>query len=368
LPTPTTTLVPASPQQSESPTSAATPTEGAAAPPPPPLPVATTATGVVNGKSESGALIASSESNSSSHSPTEEHQGLLQENHLLLQGLTAYIVKENSNVSEEVAVTILCALIPIGSHILSPVVEGTGFAELMVVMATLADAGTGKGHIHLFSAATEWLELCKQHLTQPTVVEKLRAGVSTGKHRLVLDSACYLLNYVGDVVAALCPSPPGRATSPPWEGELPPELDSDWTDDLGHEDDESGGEDSDEDSLCNKLCTFTITQREFMNQHWYHCHTCKMVDGVGVCTVCARVCHRGHDITYAKYGNFFCDCGAKDDGTCQALVKRSPQSSEQHMTQALSTTTPGTFGMEQMLPSSLRRRPSSPVNIDASEI
>jgi E3 ubiquitin-protein ligase UBR4 len=64
-----------------------------------------------------------------------------------------------SNVSEEVAVTILRALIPIGSHILSPAVEGTGFSELMVVMATLADAGSGKGHIHLFSAASEWLEL-----------------------------------------------------------------------------------------------------------------------------------------------------------------------------------------------------------------
>lgn len=64
-----------------------------------------------------------------------------------------------SNVSEEVAVTILRALIPIASHILSPAVEGTGFSELMVVMATLADAGSGKGHIHLFSAATEWLEL-----------------------------------------------------------------------------------------------------------------------------------------------------------------------------------------------------------------
>lgn len=62
-----------------------------------------------------------------------------------------------------------------------------------------------------------------------------------------------------------------------------------------------------------KLCTFTVTQREFMNQHWYHCHTCKMVDGVGVCTVCARVCHRGHDVSYAKFGNFFCDCGAKPD-------------------------------------------------------
>lgn len=48
-----------------------------------------------------------------------------------------------------------------------------------------------------------------------------------------------------------------------------------------------------------------------------------MVDGVGVCTVCARVCHRGHDITYAKYGNFFCDCGAKDDGTCQVSIYSS---------------------------------------------
>lgn len=59
-----------------------------------------------------------------------------------------------------------------------------------------------------------------------------------------------------------------------------------------------------------------------MNQHWYHCHTCKMVDGVGVCTVCARVCHRNHDVTYAKYGNFFCDCGAKENGSCQVSFYR----------------------------------------------
>ena len=74
----------------------------------------------------------------------------------------------------------------------------------------------------------------------------------------------------------------------------------------------------DDESLNNKLCTYTITQKEFMNQHWYHCHTCKMVDGVGVCTVCARVCHRDHDLSYAKYGSFFCDCGAKEDNRCSA--------------------------------------------------
>lgn len=52
----------------------------------------------------------------------------------------------------------------------------------------------------------------------------------------------------------------------------------------------------------------------------YHCHTCKMVDGVGVCTVCAKVCHKDHEISYAKYGSFFCDCGAKEDGSCLVRV------------------------------------------------
>ena len=79
----------------------------------------------------------------------------------------------------------------------------------------------------------------------------------------------------------------------------------------------------DEEGLDAKLCTFTQTQREFANQHWYHCHTCKLVKGSGVCSICAKVCHKGHDLTYAKYGSFFCDCGAKEDGSCKALVKRT---------------------------------------------
>ena len=72
----------------------------------------------------------------------------------------------------------------------------------------------------------------------------------------------------------------------------------------------------------NKLCTYTTTKKEYANQHWYHCHTCKMIDRVGICQICANVCHKDHDISYAKYGSFFCDCGAKEDGSCQALVKR----------------------------------------------
>ncbi|ODM96234.1 E3 ubiquitin-protein ligase UBR4, partial [Orchesella cincta] len=98
-------------------------------------------------------------------------------------------------------------------------------------------------------------------------------------------------------------------------------CDSELGDDQG-DDDESVGEDSDDEGLNSRLCTYTITQKEFMSQHWYHCHTCGMVDGVGVCSVCAKVCHRGHDVTYAKFGSFFCDCGAKTDGSCLALVRR----------------------------------------------
>ncbi|XP_054720473.1 E3 ubiquitin-protein ligase UBR4-like [Uloborus diversus] len=295
-----------------------------------------------------------------------EEGNSVQENRLLLQSLTSYIVKQNSAVGEKVANTFLSAVIPMGSQILSPASEGIGFSELMVVMAILSGAGSGAGHVQLFKATPSWLELCKKYLAQKDVLEKLEQNVSGGKHQIMMESTCYLLSYMADIVGALRYqndklagiSRTGTA-SPPCESDLHhPEMDSDWAEDVGPDEEESAGEDSDEDSLCNKLCTFTITQKEFMNQHWYHCHTCKMIDGVGVCTICAKVCHKDHDVTYAKFGSFFCDCGAKEDGSCQALVKRSPKAAVETGTPAPSTGF--SFGSDSVLPSSLRRRPSSP--------
>lgn len=314
----------------------------------------------------------SSESNISP-SPSEEQKILLQENSQLLQALTTYIVKQNSNVCEDVAVTILRALIPMGATMLSPPIDGIGFSELMVVMAMLADAGSGRGHGHLLTAVTDWLETCRLYLTNKDVLERIKDsnGTTSAKHSAMLDATCHLLAYIGDVSTALSPQTSttpsisgsvARALSPPWEGEVFPEFDSEWADDV-NDDEDSAAEDSDEDSLCNKLCTFTVTQKEFMNQHWYHCHTCRMLDGVGVCSVCARVCHRGHDLSYAKYGNFFCDCGAKEDGSCQALVKRSPQTNQDPQP-STSNANAVASSYEPMLTSSLRRRPSSPVSID----
>ncbi|XP_066587252.1 E3 ubiquitin-protein ligase UBR4 [Prorops nasuta] len=342
---------------------------------------------VANNDQALNAIIASVENSTSGNQvANNDEQHSIHENSQLLQALTNYIVKKKGSISEDVSITILQALIPLGYYILSTSIEGNGFPELMRIMSTLADAGSDKGHLVLFRAATDWVELCKQQLMN-------KDAHNLEKSSPYIEAGCCILNYLADVVGALCPSQQqthDRAASPPWEGAVIPINDindSDWIDDMAHEDDDSTAEDSDEDSLCNKLCTFTVTHKEFMNQHWYHCHTCSMVDGVGVCSVCARVCHKGHDVTYAKYGNFFCDCGAKEDGSCQALTKRSPQATEHQAisgaagsvsysnsgTAALATaaavttaavTAVSTAVAENSvyLPSSLRRRPSSPVH------
>ncbi|CAG9835872.1 unnamed protein product [Diabrotica balteata] len=293
------------------------------------------------------------------NSPTsnDDQKSLVQENSQLLQALTSFIVKQNSNVSEEVSITILKALIQLGKHLLSPTLEGTGFTDLMVDMIMLADAGSGKGHSYLFPATAEWIELCNKRISEKDVIEKLTSNPDSLKKNAMLEASSSILDYVSDVISTITAQHPQtiRPLSPPWESESPLELESEWQD-FANDDDDSG-EDSDEDSLCNKLCTFTVTQKEFMNQHWYHCHTCKMLDGVGVCSICARVCHKGHDLSYAKYGNFFCDCGAKEDGSCQALVKRSPQTNETNNAATGNNS-------EHMLTSSLRRKTSSPIPAD----
>uniref|UniRef100_A0A8D2M8Y4 UBR-type domain-containing protein n=1 Tax=Zonotrichia albicollis TaxID=44394 RepID=A0A8D2M8Y4_ZONAL len=250
---------------------------------------------------------------------------VVQENRQLLQLLTTYIVRENSQVGEGVCTVLLSTLIPMATEMLANG-DGTGFPELMVVMATLASAGQGAGHLQLHGAA----------------------------HVTILECTCHIVSYLADVTNALSQSGGQGPSHLSVDGEERAiEVDSDWVEELAVEEEDSQAEDSDEDSLCNKLCTFTITQKEFMNQHWYHCHTCKMVDGVGVCTVCAKVCHKDHEISYAKYGSFFCDCGAKEDGSCLALVKRTPSSGMS------STMKESAFQSEPRVPESVIRHAST---------
>lgn len=82
------------------------------------------------------------------------------------------------------------------------------------------------------------------------------------------------------------------------------------------------------------VCTFVSSQRQFVKQHWYHCYTCNLVVDKGCCRLCVRVCHRGHDVCYARLSCFFCDCGsgtaesaAADGDTPPPSLENSPASS-----------------------------------------
>ena len=76
--------------------------------------------------------------------------------------------------------------------------------------------------------------------------------------------------------------------------------------------------------LIDIICILiVITGGDFSEQHWYNCYTCGLLWDKGCCSLCAQVCHRGHDIGYSRKSSFFCDCGAEvtNDSTvtCKCL-------------------------------------------------
>ena len=77
-----------------------------------------------------------------------------------------------------------------------------------------------------------------------------------------------------------------------------------------------------EEGNVEEYCSFNRTGTNYEMQHWYYCYTCKLVANRGTCSVCARKCHKGHEIVYSRRGNFFCDCGANQgSNSCKSMPK-----------------------------------------------
>ncbi|CAF1322792.1 unnamed protein product, partial [Rotaria sordida] len=266
----------------------------------------------------------------------------------ILETFTKYLIKKNDDgtnmIGEEVSLSILSLLIQLGNELLKPNKYALGFPQIIQLLIILAGHGSGNGHTFLFQAAAIWLEFCADTLadknedsTPSSFLSSLLSSLSTSSsiesltlfHYNILEASVYLLAYINDILIALKHlSTINDSTSL----KSPLKLDESGDDeDDDSQDDEDINIDQKKTLLSstiqfeydpNKLCTYTTTKKEYANQHWYHCHTCKMIDRVGICQICANVCHKDHDISYAKYGSFFCDCGAKEDGSCQALAKR----------------------------------------------
>lgn len=251
------------------------------------------------------------QSEDSSQACDQQNNGTQPRNGALLLSFVKSLVREQP-AAAQLAPPLFQALLQLGQTLITPPQDGCDFADVLQIMITLADAAPARGHVALFNTTLLWLELAKLELSKL----QLRHAENVSALLRYLSELLQGIGYRGS-----------RQHMPPWDDELQSDIDELY-DELVDEQQEQDSllDDSDEDTLNNKLCTFSQTQKEFMNQHWYHCHTCNMINTVGVCSVCARVCHKGHDVSYAKYGNFFCDCGAKEDGSCQALSRRLPTS------------------------------------------
>lgn len=127
---------------------------------------------------------------------------------------------------------------------------------------------------------------------------------------------------------------------------------ADEDEDDGTSDGELGSVDKDEEddsnserALASKVCTFTSSGSNFMEQHWYFCYTCDLTVSKGCCSICAKVCHRGHRVVYSRSSRFFCDCGAGGvrGSSCQCLKPRK-------FTGSNNMPTPSTNNFQPFLP------------------
>jgi len=76
--------------------------------------------------------------------------------------------------------------------------------------------------------------------------------------------------------------------------------------------------------LDSGICTFSVTNEEYFPQLMYHCKDCNLEGNLGMCEVCVKICHAGHNVTTPTAAvGFFCDCGSltssKQKTFCKAL-------------------------------------------------
>ncbi|KAH9392408.1 hypothetical protein TYRP_005484 [Tyrophagus putrescentiae] len=302
----------------------------------------------------------------------------------LLYKFVCYVIKDSSRFDETVLAALAEAMLPTARKFLSQSLYDNGdaggagdarsnhflsfaglFTSLVLLMSAadnsdhfVAAYGKPSGNLKLIDKVVSWLTLAKEYLSKKDVIQKNEKNVSFGRHQFILESSFQMLSYLSDIFNAFeykfvyLKSARRPVVSTDAEGDekttsstaasssssstrlfVDDDIDEAAVIGLGYSDnnylDHNCYYGEEDEELCEKLCTFTETQKEFINQHWYHCHTCKMLDGVGVCNVCAQVCHRGHDVTYSKHGSFFCNCGASEDGSCRALVRRQPKAHQQ---------------------------------------
>ncbi len=53
-------------------------------------------------------------------------------------------------------------------------------------------------------------------------------------------------------------------------------------------------------------CSYSKTKTNATFQHFYQCKTCNLVGQYGLCELCCKACHKGHEVVYAGFSAKFC--------------------------------------------------------------
>ena len=290
------------------------------------------------------------------------------ETFILLQNMSKLLVdRANSVLPQNFVSSLLIRLIESARSIVRSRKQPEKFEKLMNLMLILANHNNGSGHVALFKASLEFVSLCTNNATEilqsiESVLNDCENGEwtfpsadgtnpseTTGQVQMFnvifiyvaemflqltnkrVDDEDFSMNGAANFLVAF---ESGVATDSGDNRDINSQLSAEMTSECDLEilragmvrkanSGENVGAVASGESAGPKLCTYTVTQKEFMNQHWYHCYSCSMHDSVGVCSVCAKLCHKRHDVTYAKFGSFYCDCGARGERYCKALSKAS---------------------------------------------
>lgn len=87
------------------------------------------------------------------------------------------------------------------------------------------------------------------------------------------------------------------------------------------------------------VCTFVFTGPNFVEQPIFHCNTCGLNGRAGVCQVCARTCHQGHDIEFYARNSFYCDCAADPRCGHRQVLQEKVMEKEQYGSKVTSKVT-----------------------------
>ena len=181
-----------------------------------------------------------------------------------LNSWVSFIQVADRSTSETLAEILLKALTATLSSKQKPSNEYPGLSELIPIMEVLASA-CKNGHEVLLTAAVSWLKQSIPELSSRKWSEELP---EIGQSDQLLNNVNCLVWYIERILSALRKDEGKRTASPEADdlfGDLALVLDD------RNEDEESlhAGEESDDNvDDSNRLCTFTITAKEFMSQHW----------------------------------------------------------------------------------------------------